>query len=365
MNKNPLVSILIPTYNQPEFFRQAFESALNQTYKNIEIIVSDDSTDDRVKDVFDSYKNCGRIVKYLRHGVDYTTESVGERALLNMENLLEHAQGEFVNILFHDDLIYPQKISTMMQFLDEDIENKIAIVSSLRNLIDGSGNVIRTINTLNLNFHNDSARFLTGEETGRLMLLLCRNFVGELSTVLIRRKDFYRACVNKLSPGYFIGVKDRTMWDISTYLEACKDGRGLVFLREPLSAFRLSGKGQNTYNQSIKIKSGMDWIAFVAMAYISDDYLYSFEEFRISCESWLFHVIANLLNGIEPNMEFNNDDLAMLDIIIDAVESAIAKDFEITFHKAIEWILRYSAETTNVQRYITKNSRGLWCKRGD
>ena len=40
----PLVSICIPTYNQPEFFRQALESALAQTYPNVEILVGDDST---------------------------------------------------------------------------------------------------------------------------------------------------------------------------------------------------------------------------------------------------------------------------------------------------------------------------------
>ncbi len=47
MKKNPpLVSILIPTYNRPHYFKIALESALAQTYSNIEIIIGDDSTND-------------------------------------------------------------------------------------------------------------------------------------------------------------------------------------------------------------------------------------------------------------------------------------------------------------------------------
>ena len=194
--KNPLVSILIPTYNQPEFFRQAFESAINQDYPNIEIIVSDDSTDDRVKNVFDEYKNCGRKIQYLKHG-GYTNESTGERSLANMENLLKHANGEFINILFHDDLIYPQKIATMMKYFLGELKDQISIVSSVRDGIDGNGKFILRIDVLkDLNvYENDTSIILSGETVGRLILLMCGNFVGELSTILIRRKDFYRDCV--------------------------------------------------------------------------------------------------------------------------------------------------------------------------
>ena len=45
----PKVSILIPAYNRPHYLELALKSALNQTYENIEIIISDDSTNDEVK----------------------------------------------------------------------------------------------------------------------------------------------------------------------------------------------------------------------------------------------------------------------------------------------------------------------------
>ena len=49
MEQRPLVSILIPTHNRPEYFKQALASARQQTYPNIEIVVSDDSDDDRTR----------------------------------------------------------------------------------------------------------------------------------------------------------------------------------------------------------------------------------------------------------------------------------------------------------------------------
>ena len=207
--KNPLVSILIPTYNQPEFFRQTLQSAIVQDYPNIEIIVSDDSTDDRVKNVFESYKKCGRNLKYIKHG-GYTVESAGERSLLNMENLLKHARGEFINILFHDDLIYPIKISTMIKYFLSDNSDQVAVVSSARNVIDINGQFLKNedyIDQFNLYNGKDSI-FINGEEVGRMILLLCGNFIGELSTALIRREDFYRDYVKIFSPGYFLGVKE-------------------------------------------------------------------------------------------------------------------------------------------------------------
>ena len=43
---SPLVSVIIPTFNNPKYFKLALESALNQTYKNIEVVISDSSTND-------------------------------------------------------------------------------------------------------------------------------------------------------------------------------------------------------------------------------------------------------------------------------------------------------------------------------
>ena len=55
MNYNPLVSVVIPTYNRADLLPKAIESVFQQTYKNIEIIVVDDGSTDATMDVLRPY----------------------------------------------------------------------------------------------------------------------------------------------------------------------------------------------------------------------------------------------------------------------------------------------------------------------
>ena len=65
----PLVSILIPAYNQPEHLRQAVESVLAQDYPEIEIIIGDDSTNDGVEKVVANFLSKPQKfpIEYYRH----------------------------------------------------------------------------------------------------------------------------------------------------------------------------------------------------------------------------------------------------------------------------------------------------------
>ena len=352
--KNPLVSILIPTYNQPNFFRQALESAINQDYPNIEIVVSDDSTDDRVKNVFDTYKDCGRLMRYLKHEKNPNDKLPSEKAISNFENLLDNAKGEFVQFLLHDDLLYPQKISRMMKFFMGKDADKIAMVSSARDIIDIHGNVVKTedyIEQFKLYNGKDSI-LLTGEEVGRMILLLCGNFIGEFSTVLIRTDAFYKSKINKLSPKFFLGVRDRSLGDLSVWLEACKDGRGLIFMRDPLSAFRFSSGPQNTYNGNVRMSIVIDWLEFVVAAYLNDIYIHDEKDFGIACEYWLF-IAQGMIRIFQQFPETSlNIELDLLDQIMQAVESVEQKNFEMTFEIGKAWIREYSSETFDM-RYLS------------
>jgi glycosyltransferase involved in cell wall biosynthesis len=56
-NNNPLVSVLIPTYNSALYIKDTLESILNQTYKNLEIIVIDDASKDSTVNIVKKYKD--------------------------------------------------------------------------------------------------------------------------------------------------------------------------------------------------------------------------------------------------------------------------------------------------------------------
>ncbi len=103
----PLITIGIPTYNRANgFLRQAIEAALNQTYENLEIIVSDNCSTDNTPQLVESYK-CKQL-KYVRH-----SKNIG--AANNFNFCLEQAKGDYFLMLHDDDLIDPDFLGCCME----------------------------------------------------------------------------------------------------------------------------------------------------------------------------------------------------------------------------------------------------------
>lgn len=107
--EQPLVSVVLPTYNRARFIGQAITSALNQTYQNIELIVVDDgSTDDtdRVIATFDDER-----LRYIK-----LPKNVGRSAARNQG--LDVVRGEFVAFLDSDDYFLPFKTELQVEFFE-------------------------------------------------------------------------------------------------------------------------------------------------------------------------------------------------------------------------------------------------------
>lgn len=101
INKNPntpLVSIVIPTYNQEKYITDSVKSALNQSYSNIEIIVSDDGSTDNTEERVSKFYTDKRV-KY------YKNESNLGRVKNYNKALYEHAKGEYILNLDGDDYL--------------------------------------------------------------------------------------------------------------------------------------------------------------------------------------------------------------------------------------------------------------------
>lgn len=99
MKKCPKVTIVIPIYNGENYMREAIDSALGQTYPNIEIIVINDGSTDNTEKIALSY---GNRIRY------FAKENGGVSSALNIG--LEKMTGEYFQFLPHDDLLHPQKI---------------------------------------------------------------------------------------------------------------------------------------------------------------------------------------------------------------------------------------------------------------
>lgn len=103
----PKVTILLGSYNQKDYIRQALESALDQTYPNIEIIAYDNGSTDGTADILRSYADDGRI-NFLA-----TTDNIAPSQITI--SALSRSSGEFVSFLCGDDFYLPDKIQRQME----------------------------------------------------------------------------------------------------------------------------------------------------------------------------------------------------------------------------------------------------------
>ncbi len=131
-NVHPLVTIAIPTYNRANtYLKQSLESAVNQTYQNIEIIVSDNCSKDNTETVVMGY-NDPRI-RYFRHKVNIGANN-------NFNFCLEQAKGDYFLILQDDDLIDNDFVDTCMK--DANYSTDVGIIRTGTRWIDPDGNLL-------------------------------------------------------------------------------------------------------------------------------------------------------------------------------------------------------------------------------
>ena len=103
------VSVIIPAYNAEKFIGEAIESVLNQTYKNIEIIVVDDGSKDNTYHIVK--QNFGNQVKLIRK------KNGGVSSARNMG--VKNAEGEFIAYLDADDYWLPQKLEIQLRCFEK------------------------------------------------------------------------------------------------------------------------------------------------------------------------------------------------------------------------------------------------------
>ena len=124
-----LVSVVLPAYNHEKFIKECIESVLNQTYKNLEILVEDDCSTDNTKEIIKSIKD-PRLKKF------YSTTNKGVVDTVN--ELLKKCTGKYIAFIGSDDMWYPTKIEEQIKVLKEN--PKLGAVFTAADFIDEDGN---------------------------------------------------------------------------------------------------------------------------------------------------------------------------------------------------------------------------------
>lgn len=106
--RGPLFSICIPTFNRREMLCQAIRSAINQTYDNIEVVISDNASDDGTSEAVRALAD--PRIRYFRN--DTNIGGAG-----NWERCVHLARGQFFSWLQDDDLLLPHFVSTAVRAL--------------------------------------------------------------------------------------------------------------------------------------------------------------------------------------------------------------------------------------------------------
>ncbi|MBS1644363.1 MAG: glycosyltransferase family 2 protein [Bacteroidetes bacterium] len=121
----PLVSIGILSYNRPDDLVRAIESAINQTYHNLEIIISDNGSDDQrcAEIIWEYAKQDGRIKPYVHE--------INRGPQFNFKFLTEVASGKYFSWLADDDALTNSQILDCVEILENESKVIIAACSPL------------------------------------------------------------------------------------------------------------------------------------------------------------------------------------------------------------------------------------------
>ena len=109
-----MVSIIVPCYNGEKFIKRCFDSILNQTYKEMEIIVVNDGSTDKSEKIILEYEN-----KFLEEGMIFKyiyKKNGGLGSAINKG--LKHVSGKYLTLLDIDDYIMKESIELKVKFLD-------------------------------------------------------------------------------------------------------------------------------------------------------------------------------------------------------------------------------------------------------
>ncbi len=164
-----MVSVVIPTHNRVDLLPRAIESVLNQTYKDIELIVVSDGSTDGTDEFMGKYANNSRI-KY----INYQPAKGGNFA---RNSGIDAASGDYVAFLDDDDEWLPNKVEKQVALMEADKE---------------VGLVYTGINCIYVN-ENITYPFIPKLRGDLSKEILFQNCVGSTSSVMLRRSHC-RAC---------------------------------------------------------------------------------------------------------------------------------------------------------------------------
>ena len=312
----PLVSIVIPTFERPHYFRFALESVLAQTYRNLDIFITDNSHNTETAEMMRrDFSDDPRI--HYEHHPSYGAPENWTRA-----HNYDNKDAAYVNWLMDDDLFMPDKIAVMMDcfFANPDL----SLVTSYRECIDADGNKLPDIPATSP-IAQEITKF-SGETIGANILVYLTNFVGEPTTALLKKKF--------MLDGHDLGFSGREgkylISDFPTWLRLLSQGN-MVYFPQPLSKFRVHD-GNEQRSLTSRIRGVICWALSIREAIERDIYLHDSDTRRKAIAGWL-RMASEFLRIATMIPDFCWEDMEFQDLlcVFSGMSEALRKDCRIDF----------------------------------
>jgi len=215
---SPRVSILIPTLDRAQYLQEAIDSALGQTFQDLEVLVFDNGTlDDTLAVVDKAIQRDGRLV-FRRHPTD-----IGMSA--NFNALADAARGEFIVAIGNDDRLLPNFVERLFA----EMRPEVNVVFSNHYLIDATGRRLHTATVAHAEHYgrkNLDAGILRAPEAAAWRQSI------PMSASLVRKSDMQRLRFRE----------DLNTPDTEFFIRLAQEGGIFAFVPEYLMEFRIHPK---------------------------------------------------------------------------------------------------------------------------
>lgn len=239
------VSVCIPTYNGEKYLKESLESIKRQTFKNIEVIISDDQSKDNTLKIVNEFK---QEVDFPVNIYFHQPQGIGA----NWNHCIEKAKGKYIKFLFQDDILYHTCIEEMVEIYTNYPD--LGLVACKRDFIidpnmksEQTEEWIGKYKNLQIDYElfNDSVYYLTNTVFAEKSFLASPlNKIGEPSCVMFRRD------ITK-SIGLF-DVRLKQILDYEYWYRILKH-KSVIVINKPLVAFRIHENQATNLNRATEI----------------------------------------------------------------------------------------------------------------
>ena len=225
MNKNPLVSIFLPYYNDRKFLADAVESVLKQTYQNFELFLFNHASTDTSRNIAHSFDD-PRIVH-----ID-ADKNLGAGSGYNLKITLPRMKGKYVKLLCADDMMKPDGLETLVEYLESHPDKDF--VFSDMDYVDENNKDLKTkwsVEKCGVDFDNDEKKTLKNFFQGKSHLAY--------PSALIKRSFLDDVRIDET----FV-----MLFDVSLWIDALCKGKKIGFIPNSTIWYRISSEQLSSAN---------------------------------------------------------------------------------------------------------------------